>query len=408
MKDKLMQRLAKLEQRLADITAKVEASKDENEVTLLTARAEELKADMEEIRGDIAELEKAENEQRDANPVPANAQLVDPINKGTFSTNKEDRSMIHPTMTLEYREAFRDYMVNGTPIPAELRAATSTTDTGVAIPMTIMNEVINTVKKQYGILYRKVKKVAVKGGVKYPIGALSATFKWISETTVSPREKLSLGSVVFGLNVAELRIATTFLANLVTIEAFEAKVSEVIAEAYVKAMDEGILNGSGDGAMLGILNDARVTNTITMTAAKMADWKEWYKSFFAKLPVAYRGGEFIFPVSTVDTYLATLSDANNAPVFKPADFMMDGAVGRFYGREVTGIDAGIIKDFDTASAGDVVGIYWQPDEYAINENFGFNVRRYFDEETNEWVDKALTVVDGKVLNPTGYYKIIKG
>ena len=33
---------------------------------------------------------------------------------------------------------------------------------------------------------------------------------------------------------------------------------------------------------------------------------------------------------------------------------------------------------------------------------------YFDEETNEWVDKALTVVDGKVLNPTGFYKIVKG
>ena len=35
------------------------------------------------------------------------------------------------------------------------------------------------------------------------------------------------------------------------------------------------------------------------------------------------------------------------------------------------------------------------------------MRRYFDEETNEWVDKALTVADGKVMNPTGYYLITK-
>ena len=35
------------------------------------------------------------------------------------------------------------------------------------------------------------------------------------------------------------------------------------------------------------------------------------------------------------------------------------------------------------------------------------MRRYFDEETNEWVDKALVVCDGKVLNPTGYYLIKK-
>ncbi len=65
-------------------------------------------------------------------------------------------------------------------------------------------------------------------------------------------------------------------------------------------------------------------------------------------------------------------------------------------------------DDEILAFGDVVGIFWQPNEYAINENFGFAMRKYFDEETNEWVDKALTVVDGKVLNPTGFYKIIKG
>ena len=44
----------------------------------------------------------------------------------------------------------------------------------------------------------------------------------------------------------------------------------------------------------------------------------------------------------------------------------------------------------------------------VNENFGFTMIRYFDQETNEWVDKALTVVDGKVLNPAGYVLIKKG
>ena len=71
------------------------------------------------------------------------------------------------------------------------------------------------------------------------------------------------------------------------------------------------------------------------------------------------------------------------------------------------VETDILPDFDTASSGDVIGIYWQPEEYAINENFGFTMRRYFDEETNEWVDKALVVCDGKVLNPTGYYLIKK-
>ena len=38
---------------------------------------------------------------------------------------------------MEYRQAFRDYVVNGTPIPAEYRQEhTSTEDTGAAIPVT--------------------------------------------------------------------------------------------------------------------------------------------------------------------------------------------------------------------------------------------------------------------------------
>ena len=283
------------------------------------------------------------------------------------------------------------------------------------IPLTIMNEVINTVRKRYGNLYSKVRKTAIPGGVEYPIGALQASFKWINESTVSPRQRVGkLGKVMFGNHVAEIRVAQTFLSRLLTLSAFEAEVTRVIAIAYLEAMDYGIVNGSGDGCMTGILNDARVTNTLTMTAAQLTDWAQWRKRFFSQLPLGYRSGEFIFPISTVDAYLETMADSNNNPIFRQATGLEvnDGDAmnpnGRFFGREISLVEPDIIADFDAASSGDVIGIYWQPNEYAINENFGFAMRRYFDEETNEWVDKALVVADGKVLNPTGFYKIIKG
>jgi hypothetical protein len=37
----------------------------------------------------------------------------------------------------------------------------------------------------------------------------------------------------------------------------------------------------------------------------------------------------------------------------------------------------------------------------------FGMRRYFDEDRNEWVNKMLTAVDGKVLNPRGFYVFTK-
>ena len=302
-------------------------------------------------------------------------------------------------------------------MPAELRAGdvTSTADTGAAIPMTVMNEVINTVRKRYGNLYSKVTKTAIQGGVEVPVGSLQASFKWIKEGTVSPRQKAGeLDSISFKYNTAEIRVAQSFLSQIVTLSAFEAKLTEIIAIAYLQAMDYGIINGSGKGSMLGILNDPRVTNTITMTAAEFNNWTKWRTKFFKALPLGYRGGEFIFPVSTVDEYLETMADSNNNPIFNQATGLVvnDGDAanpnGRFFGRNISLVEPDIIADFDTASQGDVIGIYWQPEEYAINENFGFTMRRYFDEETNEWVDKALVVVDGKTVNPTGFYKILKG
>lgn len=415
----LEKRQQRLQKRKSELTQRAMASQDAAEVRAINEQIQEINEDLEDIREELDAIDAEERSVQPpqaGDPIPEEAQRVNGNVRGSFQL-VEERDEVDPLSSMEYRRAFRDYVINGTAIPAELRAgdAISTADTGAAIPMTIMNEVINTVRKRYGNLYSKVRKISVQGGVKYPVGALQASFKWITESTVSPRQKLNkLGAVTFGYHTAEIRLSQTFLSRIVTLGAFEAEISRVIAIAYLQAMDYGIVNGSGDGSMLGILNDARVTKTVTMTAADMGNWTKWRKNFFAELPLGYRSGEFIFPVSTVDSYLETMSDSNNNPIFRQATGLEvnDGDAqnpnGRFFGRAISLVEEDIIPDFDTASAGDVIGIYWQPEEYAINENFGFTMRRYFDEETNEWVDKALVVVDGKVLNPTGYVKILKG
>lgn len=416
----LEKRLARLEAKKASLAARAKASDDVAEVRSINEELEDVNAEIAEAKEELEAIDAeakdeqaAEVEERSA--VPATATLVNGEVRGSYVAPKKDD--VDPTSTHEYRRAFMAYVQKGTPIPSEVRSgdAINTADTGAAIPMTVMNEVINTVRKRYGNLYSKVRKMSVPGGVKIPIGALQASFKWINESTVSPRQDAGqLGSVTFGYNTAEIRIAQTFLSQILTLSAFEAELTKIIAIAYLKAMDQGIMNGSGDGAMLGILNDARVTNTIKMTASDMSNWTAWRKKFFAKLPLGYRAGEFVFAASTVDAYLETMADSNNNPIFRQATGLEvnDGDAqdpnGRFFGRAISLVEEDIIADFDTANENDVIGIFWQPEEYAINENFGFTMRRYFDEETNQWVDKALVVVDGKVLNPTGFYKILKG
>ena len=426
-KKALEKRLARLQAKKQTLASRAQASQDVNEVRSLNEQIEDVNAEIEETNEELAAIDEEERSaaQNPAQPVetreavPTGAQMVNGGVSASFgmgASNAQTRESVEPTATMEYRQAFMRYVQSGEPMPAELRAgnAINTQDAGWAIPITIMREVINTVRKVYGNLYSKVRKLNVQGGVEFPIGALRASFKWISESTVSPRQKLDkVGKVSFMYNTAEIRIAQTFLASILSIDAFEQKITEVIAVAYLEAMDQGIVNGTGEGQMLGIVNDTRVTNYVEMTASEFSSWTAWRKKFFAKLPLGYRAGEFIFPLATVDAYLETMADSNNNPVFRQATGLEvnDGDAtdpnGRFFGRAISLVEPEVIKDFDTASDGEVVGIYWQPNEYAINENWGFTMRRYFDEETNEWVDKALTVVDGKVLNPSGFWLIKK-
>lgn len=406
-----------------ELKARAEASTDVAEVRSIHAKLAELDADIEEIREEIAIID--EELRADEQPAPEEREQVPKEAETRNSTivaafrtaapTAEQRNQ-QPTETMEYRQAFMNFVQHGTPIPAELRAgnAIDTTDTQAAIPLTIVREIINTVRVRYGNLYRKVRKLAVQGGVEFPIGELEADFRWITEATVSPDQELDkLGKVSFGYHTAEIRIAQTFLSQILTVEDFEAKITEVIVTAYLKLCDIGIVAGSGDGQMTGIINDPRVTNVVTMTAEQFSDWTQWRKRLFAKIPLGYRDGEFIFPLSTVDSYLETMVDNNNRPIFSQGTGLEvnDGDAmnpnGRFFGRDISLVEPTVLPDFDSAASGDVVGIFWQPQEYGINENFGFTMRRYFDEDRNKWINKALVVLDGKVLNPAGIWLIKK-
>lgn len=405
-KEILEKRLNRLETKKTSLAEKAKISQNADEVRAINEQLEELIAEINETKDEIESL----NENRSM--PPENAALVNGKIIGSFNMDKRGGD---PYATLEYRQAFMKYAQTGTPIPSEFiqrdNAPTVTSDIGAIIPTTILNEFITKTKKVYGQIYNKVRKMNIRGGVKVPISDLSANFKWITETTVSPRQKAGeiKEFVEFSYNIGEIRVSQTLLSSIVSLDMFENEVVRIMLEAYYKAMDEGIIKGNGNGQMLGIVNDTRVTSqanhVVEMTAADMSDWTKWRKKLFALLPIAKKNGEFIFPVSTIESYLLTMADSNNNPIYKQATGLDEN--NKFFGREITEVEPEIISDFDTAAVGDVVGIYWTPSDYAVNTNAAFGMKRYFDEERNEWVNKLLTVVDGKILDPSGVYLIVK-
>lgn len=425
----LEKKLARLTKKRDDLKARALASTEVAEVRSINEQIEDVNSEIAEAQEELNAIEaeeraaQVEGEQRSTPPANAtlvNGQAVAGFNMGATANQQRENTDVFATM--EYRQAFMKYAQTGETIPANLYQRdgmpANTNTLGATIPTTVLNEFINEIRKRYGNLYAKVRKLNIQGAVKVPIAELQATFKWVTEDTVSPRQDGGNINqfVEFSYNMAEIRVSQTLLSSIVSLDLFEREIVRIMMIAYMQAMDTGIVKGTGVGQMLGILNDPRIAatgNVVEMTAADINNWTAWRKKFFAKLPLGYRAGEFIFPLSTVETYLETMADANNNPVFRQATGLEvnDGDErnpnGRFFGREISLVEPDILPDFDSANAGDVIGIFWQPEEYAINTNMAFGMRRWFDEDRNEWVNKMLTIVDGKVLNPCGYWLIKK-
>lgn len=426
----LEKRLARLQKKKNDLTARALASQDAAEVRSINEQLEDVNAEIAETQEEIDAMPddtpagdptpdlNDEDEQRQQ--IPPNAELRggNPLATYRLGTGVGEQREAMGYASMEYRTAFKDYVQRGTPIPADVIAraggdtgTTVTTDIGAIIPETIMNEFIKEVSKVYGQIYSKVRKLNVKGGVKFPISKLKANFKWITETTVSGKQKAGdiKDFVTFEYNIGEIRVAETLLAQVVSLPLFESEITRIMVEAYVEMMDKVIISGTGEGQPLGITKDPRVTNVIEMTDAEFSDWTAWRKKLFTKVPLSKRGqGEFLFPASTVESYLLTMKDDNNRPLFREAtDLSVGNTAGSFFGRGVTLVEPDVIPDFDTATKNDIVGIFWVPNDYAINTNLQFGMKRWFDDDNNEWINKGLTIVDGKILDTSGCYLIKK-
>jgi len=315
--------------------------------------------------------------------------------------------------TLEYRNAFREYCLTGKMSPEikNLDATTTTGDAAAIIPSTILQEVIKKVQS-YGQLFAKVRKLSIKGGVTVPILALKPTATWIGETTTSARQKVDLsGKISFSYYGLECKISSSLLTDTTTLALFESTLIDLIGEAMTKALDIAIVKGEGTSSPLGIVNDTRIpeAQVVTLSSAEFAKWDSWKKKVFAKMPLAYKGGaSFAMASGTFEGYIDGMVDASGQPIGRINYGTTEGPQERFGGKPVIEVEDDIISPYDDAATGDVVAIYCNLNNYGINSNMQLQMYRYLDQDKNEYVDKAILIADGKLIDPNGVVIVKKG
>ena len=404
MKDFLNKLIASKKEEIKRTKEMIQASEDVNEVRSLGETLDALKSELDELEAKVEEVEAEENgveEERSFNPLATYGQ-----NGGVEEMRNMDQ---HDTM--EYRNAFMEYVCRGVAMPMEMR--TSTADAGAVIPTTIMNEIVQNLES-YGEVYSRVRKLNVQGGVNIPILSIKPTATWISAdagSSESEKQKLDAKtSVSFNYYGLECKISQTLLVNVTTIDAFQALFVTLATEAIIKAIEVAIIAGSGAGQMTGITVDARVPsgNKVTMTPTEFTTWDGWKKKVFGKMAKAYRNGTFIMAQGTFDGYIDGMVDKNGQPIGRVNYGIADGETYRFGGKEVLTVEDDVIANYDDAKTNDVVGVFVNLKDYAINSNMELKVVKWEDHDTNEIKNKAILICDGKLVDPNGVIIIKKG
>ena len=327
--------------------------------------------------------------------------------------------------TRSYERAFMDYCQRGVAMPTEYRANdggtiinTPTVTTGVPpqIPSTMMAQII-TKMETYGDIWNRVRKMSVKGGIQFRILDLSPNATWLmkgsnkNELSVSGYQGVTNDAVIsFSFYELECRMAQSLLAAATTFDDFQRMFVDSVAKAMVKALEQAIVRGDGVGQFQGIVGDARITNTVSMKAADMADWKAWHSKVDAAILPEYDNGGFIMAKSTWNKYVDTLTGTDGHAV---AEFHYDPVSGKrvntLMGKPVMLVSTAILPDYAAATNGEVFCIYGDLNDYVVNTQPGMPLStvRWIDHETNTEKIKSLMAADGKVLDPYGFMLIKK-
>lgn len=356
----------------------------------------------------IEEEERRAAATNNADPIVTPAEPVNAVPMAQFNMN-DQRSEEDPHDTLEYRNAFMGFCQTGA---WNLRAdaVTLAADGSKVIPTTVMREIVKELKVR-GKIFNRVRKLNVQGGVEFPILSLKPVATWITETAASDRQKVTANtSVSFNYYGLECKVATSLIVSITSLPEFEETIKELIVEAMITALDNAVIAGTGTGQPLGITKDTRVKTAqkVPVTAAEIGKWKTW-KGILAKIPMAYKAGAvFVMAAQTWEQHIDGMTDEQGQPIARTNYNITDGTPERFAGKEVMPVEPDTIKDFDSAASGDVIGIIFRPHDYAINSNLALTMKRYYDEDKNQWVDKAIMVADGKLVDPAGVILITKG
>ena len=307
----------------------------------------------------------------------------------------------------EYRMQFMHYVMNGTPIKLmNADQVTTTTDVGAVIPQTIIDRVIEKMEK-LGNLLNMVTRTYYKGGVAVPTSAAKPTAKWVAERGTVEKQKKALGSVTFNYYKLKVVIAVSLAVENVTLEVFERTLSDNVAEAMVRALEEAIVAGEGATANQpeGIIKLTPVDGQkVEIANGKNITYKDLCAAEGA-LPDGYDDAIWCMKKTTFMNQIIGMTDTQGQPIARINIGLNGKPEYTILGRHVETNEN--VPAFNAAATSDeVVAFLYRFKDYLLNTNLDIRVSKFTDDKTDDECTKAIMLADGKPVDKNSYVPVI--
>mgnify|MGYP004558181655 FL=1 len=381
--------LKELNQKKEELRKKIENAKPEEleeirkEVeTLKDVKVEEEKTEeMDErnlLKGAIEDLEK-----RNVNLL--NAKVIEKPKKEERKM-EEEKNILE---TAEYRSAFLKKLQGKKLNEKEERAmTTAVSSVGAAIPTSTLNR-IEEMLRQTSALYNQIDVLNIPGYISIPVEDTVNDAAWIAEGANSTDVEDKLASVNFAAYKLIRTISITAEVSKMTISAFENWIVKKITERMAMAIENAILNGTGNGQPKGILKETIKT---LQSAEKGKITYEDLCNMMANLKAGYKkGSAFVVNTQTLWKDIATIR-VGDSLVFVPdptGEF-----AGRIFGKPV-------IEDEFIEEGKILYGLF---SKYTMNWNENVNVTSDDSAEfrSGNRVYRGMALVDGKTVNKEAF------
>lgn len=384
---------------------------DAVQVLLDNGNADEAEAKMNDVTALDNEFERISQVQANYNALNREPKAANPFastgavaNFGTVE-DKEESDVYDST---EYRKAFMNYVLNGTPIPNSFTntdANTKTTDIGAVISPTVINAIIEKMEAS-GMILPLVTKTAYPAGATVPTSSVKPVATWVAEGGTSDKQKKTTGQIDIKGYKLRCAISMSLEASVMSLKIFETVFVNNVAEAMVKAQEKAFIEGTGSGQPKGVLKETVVSGQ-NIDIAKTSD--PTYQTLVeaeAALPLAYENGAVWNMTKKTFMKFVGMVDSDGQPIAR-VNYGLSGAPERtLLGRRVV-LNEYMTSLGATITADTVVAFLFDWSDYMFNTNYSMAVKSYEDNDTEDQITKAVMICDGKAVDVNSLVTVTK-